>query len=906
MTDFGGANSKALYCLNDAIITPNVWNSATNALSGGVYDQHGKLCRPAERSRVMSMIKLINPETIDPTEACDEISGTCIYLGHYTHHYGHFLLETLARFWPLTLDHDYDKYIFHTLFNRTTYSPAYSPANISFASFGIDSDKVLVTRNKIRVEQLLVPSRMISINDEADSEQANVYRNIVSYCQQQSAGSEATFPSRIYVSRRKLCTRGSQSRFLVNESEVEQLFAAFGFTIIYPEELAFEKQVLMFHAAELTAGVSGSAMHNSVFMQERARAITLGVPREPNAPHINQTICDGLSNVQAEFIPFQGRMVDDNRGAFEFDIQYLTKALAKLLTPTKSTPFNQVRAPKPKSPDQRQAVICILGMHRSGTSSLAGAIERAGAFAGDVERISPCQHRGSRENHRMVFLNDALLAANNGSWYDPPNDLSWSPQRAYERDRNVAEMGRQSPVWMFKDPRTLLTLPFWQEGVEQLHFVGTFRHPMNVALSLYQRQLIPIRKGFDLWIHYNRLLLQAFRHSPFPILCFDLPTEAYLSQLSQAIEQLNNQLDGLASLSPAQARAFYTADAVHQRNYEALLTETWCGQEYEADKTRIATVKELYQELRQAAGISNSPARSTAPTYYVPLEDTAAAYQQTLQTHGQNAQVLVMLGDAQSKAENTAAAIASYRQSLAIEPEKTDVQKKLAALLVKDGQVEAATDMLGKILLALPEDVDAHIQLIILLDQQGQHRRALELCKQALQLDPGRLHLYMLQGRTQRQLGDLEAAINSYRQALVVDSSKAHLHAALADVLIKFGQVEESKTICDHALTLDPHSPDAHRCLGDIHRVEGNEESAIACYRKALQLAPDRLGTMITLGAVLMRRGQSTDAHEVFQWAHRLQPKNQLVQRTLNELDKQINRQNRGHMGQNRSQSRVA
>lgn len=213
--------------------------------------------------------------------------------------------------------------------------------------------------------------------------------------------------------------------------------------------------------------------------------------------------------------------------------------------------------------------ISILGMHRSGTSCLAGALQTAGLFAGTIGTWHTDNLQGNRENQAIMDLNNSLLQANQASWDNPPATLTYSPQYQQQRDQLITQLNAQAPAWMFKDPRTLLTLTFWQEGLKNsnntLQFVGTFRHPSKVALSLYQRSQMPLREGIELWLHYNRILLDTFQQSPFPLLCFDLPRTEYLNQLTTAIESLNANLQPEHQLSVSAAQSFYATPLIHQQ-----------------------------------------------------------------------------------------------------------------------------------------------------------------------------------------------------------------------------------------------------------------------------------------------------------------------------------------------------
>jgi hypothetical protein len=171
-------------------------------------------------------------------------------------------------------------------------------------------------------------------------------------------------------------------------------------------------------------------------------------------------------------------------------------------------------------------IVCILGMHRSGTSCLAGSLEEAGLRLGEVNTTAAHNIKGNRENKRIWELHDAVLADNGGSWSQPPGHVRWSDARRLERDAIIRSYGDASN-WGFKDPRSLLLLDFWREAVPHLTFVGTFRHPRLVADSLYRREGRQVEYWKDLWVYYNARLLELHRVHPFPIIRFDVGEEAY-------------------------------------------------------------------------------------------------------------------------------------------------------------------------------------------------------------------------------------------------------------------------------------------------------------------------------------------------------------------------------------------
>src|SRR4030095_3852003 len=84
------------------------------------------------------------------------------------------------------------------------------------------------------------------------------------------------------------------------------------------------------------------------------------------------------------------------------------------------------------------------------------------------------------------------------------------PYRQELTDLIRREFGGQR-LWMWKDPRTALSLPLWKEVLVQLdietYYVICLRHPLDVAASLQRRDGFSRVKSLALWQLYN---LSAF------------------------------------------------------------------------------------------------------------------------------------------------------------------------------------------------------------------------------------------------------------------------------------------------------------------------------------------------------------------------------------------------------------
>ena len=180
----------------------------------------------------------------------------------------------------------------------------------------------------------------------------------------------------------------------------------------------------------------------------------------------------------------------------------------------------------------------MLGMHRSGTSYLAGSFGSAGYFIGDESSLmgpGPDNPRGFFERRDVCRLNDRLLAGVGASWHSPPDP---SVVRVH-RPRMTAEIGALfgaiaedasgNPIVM-KDPRLSLLLPAWDAvcGDELVNVLVT-RNPLDIAASLQRRNAFPVHFSLALWQLYSVSLLNAL-HGRFVLV-------AHFDQLAQSREE---------------------------------------------------------------------------------------------------------------------------------------------------------------------------------------------------------------------------------------------------------------------------------------------------------------------------------------------------------------------------------
>lgn len=210
------------------------------------------------------------------------------------------------------------------------------------------------------------------------------------------------------------------------------------------------------------------------------------------------------------------------------------------------------------APGTGPRVVAVLGMHRSGTSWLAGSLQELGLEMGEVSTHDPHNLKGNRESPVLMEIHEGVLHDSGGSWKRPPSSPVWSAARSAALAAHIADMDSRFPGgWGFKDPRALLLLDEWRRQAPRLARVGIFRHPMAVFRSLAARSdRFDERRSLDLWCAYNERLVAEHDRSEFPVIRFDVPTEALFAGLVRVARHL-----GLPEAD--RGSQFFDAELVH-------------------------------------------------------------------------------------------------------------------------------------------------------------------------------------------------------------------------------------------------------------------------------------------------------------------------------------------------------
>lgn len=259
-------------------------------------------------------------------------------------------------------------------------------------------------------------------------------------------------------------------------------------------------------------------------------------------------------------------------------------------------------------------LVLVLGMHRSGTSTLARGLRVLGVALGkNLLPAHPCNPKGFFEDAGLYAFNKALLAQLGLTWRSPEAPDTAALRRLAAGPPGVTalsllrEKSAGQAIPGLKDPRMSRLLPFWRPVLAasglRAHCCIALRHPESVAHSLWQRDRLDAELSHALWLAY---LLDALEGSTgLPRLLTDYGLllhrpEHQLQRLGHFLDLPLDPANDAVRESPGGAWA-----ALALRLYAALAPAAAASPEHQAlDEPRLGR---LVASLRREAAATAAP-----------------------------------------------------------------------------------------------------------------------------------------------------------------------------------------------------------------------------------------------------------------------------------------------------------
>ena len=221
------------------------------------------------------------------------VDETVVYGGFLDNHFGHFIVESLARMWWYLENCD-RRYKF--VFISPDKNMHRSPLIEYFLLLGLDRKDMIFPRKPTRFASIIVPEQASYIFGGFRDKAMAVYNAI----------RDKARPSKhenVYFTRTQF-----YGKSCIGEEYFEHYYRALGYEIIAPERLSIREQISVAAGAQKIVCVNGSAHHHLLFCQDGVD-ITLLLREtlllQPQVAWINQARSARFScvDVSANFLP---------------------------------------------------------------------------------------------------------------------------------------------------------------------------------------------------------------------------------------------------------------------------------------------------------------------------------------------------------------------------------------------------------------------------------------------------------------------------------------------------------------------------------------------------------------------------------------------------------------------------
>ena len=211
-----------------------------------------------------------------------EIDEEVVYLGWLFDHFGHFLMQSLARTWFLAKVSPSVRVVFDPP-NRAWGQPTGWVLRM-LEAFGVPPERIIVLDAPTRLRRLIIPEPLFEPRGIAHDHVVRAHEAMARPYQavaERLAADVTPSEQPVYLSRRLL---PPSQRTIVGEEELEEVLLANGFRIVHTETMTFEDQVRLVNEHAVIFSNAGSAAHNVLFAlhQPRLHLLTNGLQFSPD------------------------------------------------------------------------------------------------------------------------------------------------------------------------------------------------------------------------------------------------------------------------------------------------------------------------------------------------------------------------------------------------------------------------------------------------------------------------------------------------------------------------------------------------------------------------------------------------------------------------------------------------
>lgn len=251
MLELDAPEGKIVHVRN-ALVVPPLTQARLREQPSGVIDADGRFVEQSA-SWNSSTSRVNDAPQLPPDVNVVDLAGRYLFGGIFYGHFGHFIVDSLARIWALdAVEEPLDGIIFTPKLPTIT---QYHVDNYRELLEGLGVNiPVVIAHDVTRVADLHVPRQGFGMYDLTDGSQE--FRDFVN--RHAGVNVPAEGPERLYVSRSLLPpNRGS----ILGEYKIEEYLVQEGYEIFHPQQASQNEQMARYRAARFVVGTDCSPLH---------------------------------------------------------------------------------------------------------------------------------------------------------------------------------------------------------------------------------------------------------------------------------------------------------------------------------------------------------------------------------------------------------------------------------------------------------------------------------------------------------------------------------------------------------------------------------------------------------------------------------------------------------------------
>jgi len=199
-----------------------------------------------------------------------------------------------------------------------------------------------------------------------------------------------------------------------------------------------------------------------------------------------------------------------------------------------------------------KTVVLVLGMHRSGTSTITRGLAAIGVDLGDnlMLPIKGNNDKGFFEDLDINKLSIEILDSIGHDWDSirpiPDEQLEGICRNESFREKAKSIISAKiayKSIFGIKNPRVSRLVPFWLQVLSELgvdvRLVIACRNPISVAASLQRRNDFPYIKSFYMWLDHNLSSLFYTKDLPRIVVDYDKLVDQPRAQITRIAKYLS-------------------------------------------------------------------------------------------------------------------------------------------------------------------------------------------------------------------------------------------------------------------------------------------------------------------------------------------------------------------------------